>query len=410
MPRNIIGAPADGDDFFDRERELADLLHKLQNGNHILLKAPRRVGKTSLLHRVRDVGPTHGIVANYTSVGDLYSEGAFVNRVFSCLVEDLSTADRLLARLKRAGSGFFEWVSNLPDRVDELAIRELKVKLRASVPANWRTAGDELLSALVAVDDPRVRVLIVDELPVFIANLLLEDPTQRRARTFLQWFRGVRQEVPTTGSIRWVAAGSIGIDRMALRLRLVDTVNDFQPYPLGAFSHLNALNFLQALADTEKLTLSPQVAEEICDQVQWLIPYYLQMLFGAVRDLSRAHGIEPTRSLVSDAFEELLGEDYRIQFDHWSARLEDTLNPADVRAAKRMLTLAAVSDREVTAEDLATALPDGDSTDDEFDERLNRLLDVLSSDGYLIERDGRWGFRSPLLKGYWRRRYPRSRV
>jgi len=29
------------------------------------------------------------------------------------------------------------------------------------------------------------------------------------------------------------------------------------------------------------------------------------------------------------------------------------------------------------------------------------ILDVLSNDGYLVEHDGRWRFRSGLLRRYW---------
>ena len=37
-------------------------------------------------------------------------------------------------------------------------------------------------------------------------------------------------------------------------------------------------------------------------------------------------------------------------------------------------------------------------------ERANALkwiVDVLSNDGYLVEQDGRWRFRSGLLRRYW---------
>jgi hypothetical protein len=39
-------------------------------------------------------------------------------------------------------------------------------------------------------------------------------------------------------------------------------------------------------------------------------------------------------------------------------------------------------------------------------ERANALkwiVDVLSNDGYLVEHDGRWRFRSGLLRRYWLR-------
>ena len=50
--RNIIGNPVEGDDFFDRPEILALLRRELENLANILLVAPRRVGKTSLVIRL----------------------------------------------------------------------------------------------------------------------------------------------------------------------------------------------------------------------------------------------------------------------------------------------------------------------------------------------------------------------
>ena len=44
---NLIGKPAEGEDFFDRERELRQVWDRLETDN-VLLLAARRVGKTSL--------------------------------------------------------------------------------------------------------------------------------------------------------------------------------------------------------------------------------------------------------------------------------------------------------------------------------------------------------------------------
>ena len=52
--RNIIGQAVLGDDLYGRDYELDRLWENLEQGEHILMLAPRRVGKTSLmleLHR-----------------------------------------------------------------------------------------------------------------------------------------------------------------------------------------------------------------------------------------------------------------------------------------------------------------------------------------------------------------------
>ena len=51
--QNIIGKPVSDHNFFGRDRELEEL-QAVTEREHVLLLAPRRVGKTSLLHASAD--------------------------------------------------------------------------------------------------------------------------------------------------------------------------------------------------------------------------------------------------------------------------------------------------------------------------------------------------------------------
>lgn len=57
MASITIGPPATGEDFFDRETLLEDIQGAVSKGS-VLLAAPRRVGKTSIMLRIRDKPPT----------------------------------------------------------------------------------------------------------------------------------------------------------------------------------------------------------------------------------------------------------------------------------------------------------------------------------------------------------------
>ena len=68
-----------GADLFGRERELAHIWQKLELGAHVLMTAPRRVGKTSLMRELeRD--PRNGWIVAYADVeactepGDIIAE------------------------------------------------------------------------------------------------------------------------------------------------------------------------------------------------------------------------------------------------------------------------------------------------------------------------------------------------
>lgn len=56
--RNTVGSPVEGDDFYGREVEMRQLWQRLET-DHILMLAPRRMGKTSILKRLRDTSAQH---------------------------------------------------------------------------------------------------------------------------------------------------------------------------------------------------------------------------------------------------------------------------------------------------------------------------------------------------------------
>ena len=57
--RTVIGSPVEGDDFFDREGERRRIWRHLESDS-LLLLAPRRIGKTSLMRALCAEGPEHG--------------------------------------------------------------------------------------------------------------------------------------------------------------------------------------------------------------------------------------------------------------------------------------------------------------------------------------------------------------
>ena len=54
MIKNLVGPPARGKDFYNREELIELVWEYLQQGNNILLAAPRRYGKTSLMYYLID--------------------------------------------------------------------------------------------------------------------------------------------------------------------------------------------------------------------------------------------------------------------------------------------------------------------------------------------------------------------
>lgn len=384
MIRIHIGNPVKGSDFFGRERELARVLEDLQTAN-LLLLAPRRVGKTSLLLRLAEIAePRAGFDMVYTSVEDLRDEAGFVDRLYRTVL----TA--------RAGSSVLETLKANPlaqalKKVKPKELRAGPLTLDLGVEsAGWREAGDALEYALRGLEQPLV--IALDELPVLILKLLDQDVA--RTRDFLNWFRAIRQKNP---EVHWILAGSIGLDTVAQLHNLQSTINDLTILDLPEFDPETASAFLQELGFTYSIALSQEVRDAIIERIGWSIPYFLQLVFKEIRDLGE---VPVTPATVERAIGRLVESRRRGYFENWYQRLEEQLGPVRALWAERLLTVAA-GPEGASVDSLKLALNDLISDLHERKKALDFTLWVLVNDGYLVRVGERVRFRSPLLRGWW---------
>ena len=133
-PFNYISI-AQGDSFYDRKEETERIVKTLSGGNNMVLFAPRRYGKTSLVFRVMDELERQGFVCVYFDLMPVYSLEAFVEMYLKALYRKQTVKDK-----------FATVVSGL---------RNLRPKL------TFDSMGTPELS--VDVVEPKVSVDIVDE-------------------------------------------------------------------------------------------------------------------------------------------------------------------------------------------------------------------------------------------------------
>lgn len=387
MPlNNVLGRPVVGNDFFDRERDLARIWRRLGNDS-ILLLAPRRVGKTSLLHRVEQTAEQHGVRAVYVSAADRNREIDFIIKLYEAIGRLESGGKAVGAALRRLGR-------RLP-RLRKIEIAKVFTAEFADASANeWQELGDALLRVLRETEQRWV--FLIDELPLFVLTLLGHG--RERTRAFLNWLRESRIDPAAGLSVKWLLAGSIGLDTVAARERLGDTINDLAIESLGPFSREDADLFLQELAKSHGLVLEEAVRLHILDRIGWLIPYHLQLVFSVLVDLGVQH---PTIADTERAYRGMLEPARKAHFDWWVQRLHEELGKLDADHALELLAAVARVEEGASRSVLTETLRARGVSE----ERHHRfLLDALENDGYLVVDEGRHVFRSPLLRDYWRAR------
>lgn len=385
MPlNNVIGRPVVGEDFFNRLSEQARIWRRVEHDN-LLLLAPRRVGKTSLLRRI-EADATHGFETVYVSLADRGTEIDFIARLYEAV-----------ARRERGAAAIRMAIDRVMARLPRLKLEipaVFKAELLEPAAQDWRVLGDELIRVLRTTE--RRWLFLLDELPLFVMSLLQEG--RPRVRTFLNWFRECRIDQEAGLSTRWLLSGSIGLDTLAARERLGDTINDLAIESLGPFSADDADRFLVALAESHGIQLSDEVRANILVRVGWLIPFHLQLVFSTLVD----RGVKAPRLFDVDAgYQRLLGPAHKSSFDWWSQRLADELGQLDAGHALAVLAAVARAERRAPRSVVVELLTGRGVADSEH---RRFLLDALESDGYLVASDGEYMFRSPLLRDYWRAR------
>jgi hypothetical protein len=396
MISNIVGNTVQGEDFFDRERELASVLDRLETDN-VLLLAPRRVGKTSLMYRIQEKEKKLGRLAAYLSVADVNSELQFVQKLYEA-AQRWSPGKSAIKKLAGGPLGRFM------KRIKKLGVAVVSIELADNAADQWAELGAALARVLDALDQRCV--FLVDELPIFILSLLRQEPTGARARTFLNWFRQLRQDPESSRRVRWLLAGSIGLDTVTQRLRLGDTINDlFLFNELGPFSPEIADAFLTELGKSYGIHLPSSVKAHVRSRLGWLIPYHLQIFFSKLRE--RGDGKAAGRITTADVdavYEALLTPAGKGYFDYWEQRLAEELGTPDDRQALDLLNAVAKNPDGEPLEILRSVLGARLSDPEQRDRQLRFLLDVLRSDGYLVLEGERYRFRSALLRDFWTRR------
>jgi len=395
--RNITGSPVENTDFFDRPNDLARLQRELGNGANLLLTAPRRVGKTSLVLRLCELQREAGKSAIFLNVEGCNDELAFAEKLVGGLTESGLHAEALsrIALLFRKARNAFQGM--------KVGAAGFDMEMGAEDP-DHSTLGRALESIFSKIEKSEDSVLIViDEMPELLLALGQQEHGTTRVGHLLHWLRALRQTYRQ--KVRWVFLGSIGLDSFVDDRNLRKTINDLTSTSLEALSKEEADAFLARLGESNGLPLEPDLRSLIIERVGWPLPHHLQIVFHALLD----SGAESANATTIDAaFNHLFQPGNLSQFDTWRQRLDDQYRGKknDLRVARDALRHICQYPEGRSREHILNALmaPQQLTDPTEIEEQFARLLLMLQRDGYLLESEGRYSFRSFLLREYWFRR------
>ena len=404
-PEFYIGSPVDSVDLRYRNEFITDLWEALGN-NHVLLTAPRRTGKTSVMEYLR-THPQHGYTVIYENVQDLSHPADFFT---SLLANFYETHPKLFRDIFGKGKNIFNQALN---RIGEVALGEFKVALRECDPhwyECWRDHGDTFFTILRADKSPIL--IIVDELPDMLLNLKKED--QKLMREFLAWFRSRRTSpIPSNDSIRWLVGGSVNLTSTLDAIGMGDLVNDFDPKPLPILGPDDVTDFAQTMLSDRSVPFASEVPAHVEQHLGRPIPLFLQM---ATQDLFRIWRKQDRKLVPSDvdqAFLDLVTSNAAYdKLQHYYSRIRQYYTHPKDRAAYELLAQLSLSPEGLSRNRLLNTFEqilhdEGiDLPVHERRQQFNQLMHDLENDFYVSEiSDQQYDFCSGLLKAWWRKYY-----
>jgi hypothetical protein len=394
--RNITGSPVEHDDFFDRPRDLARLQRELANSSNLLLTAPRRVGKTSLVLRLCELERQAGRSAVFMNVEGCHDELAFAEKLVDTLNESglhpetLGRISLLFRKARQAFSGM------------KVGAAGVDMEMGSAEDPDHSTLGRALESIFRKIESSGTKLLLaIDEMPELLLAMSRQDHGTERVSRLLHWLRALRQT--HRQHVRWIFLGSIGLDSFVDDRNLRKTINDLTGLSLDALTPEEADVFLARLGESNGLPLAAEQRALIIQHVGWPLPHHMQIVFHALVD---AGARQADAAAVEAAFAHLLRPESLSQFDTWRQRLDEQFSQSDATAAKDALRHLCQHANGRTRSQVLNALISTRQAADPatVEDQLARLLLMLQRDGYLLESKGRYTFRSFLLREYWHRR------
>ena len=386
-----VGNPAIGNDFIDREREVAQILNALEKDN-VLLIAPRRFGKTSIMRKVEAQLLGRDEICVFLEVEDVKSPQRFLSEMVMELMGDEKIERR--NKLISAFGNAFQWFK---DNVEEIGISSIfKAKLRSSIEKDlkddWIEKSNLIFDIIKEANTPVY--FIIDEFPIAIKNMERDE-----AKQFIHWFRKLRQ---ISGNLRFVIGGSVSMDRVVRDIGGISVINDFKRVHISGFQKQVVFEIIERIFEEEGWEYKQSFGNTIVGCIgESYIPYFVAIMLSAIKEECDLRDATIDDELIDKIYNHrLLGNEGKHFFEHYFHRLKIFYTDMDEKAARAILRN--VCNADYYPIEYAFDIFKTETGSNDYEKFMDLIAD-LSNDFY-VEYDSKLGlkFYSKMLKDWWR--------
>ena len=379
----VVGQTVRGENFWNRKIEVDNIWDALNSGSHILLTAPRRVGKTSIMYKVLDE-PQDNTIVLYVDTESADSKNEFWYKLFNRLLEE-----EFLNTLKTKAKNLYENIKSI--NAKKLTLTGVEFEDGSLI--DYHQSFKRLI---YDIDTDMKLIIMVDEFAQTIENII-ENEDEQNAISLLKEHRTLRQDDKFSSKALFIYAGSIGLEGVVSTINSSKYINDLKNIKVYPLEYDDAILFIEKLISNTSLEINKETIKYMLNQIEWLIPFYIQLIIDEVRIISKKiQNNIITNEIVNDAINNSL--EHRNYFESWESKVRTIFKGDTYKFTKELLNKIS-SDNQIDTLDIENLSVKYNLEDDEKKD----ILRTLKYDGYINnEIDIKiYRFNSPILKLWW---------
>ncbi|MDJ0840404.1 MAG: hypothetical protein QNK37_28095 [Acidobacteriota bacterium] len=370
---------------------MVEQLWKLvESDHHILLDAPRRSGKTSVMMRMVDQ-PQSPFQPVFISVESCKTVDAF----FVDLIDKCHKAPGLCRTLEKWGYKSKRFLGTLRKQVDHVRVGEAEIVLTQIETSSW--INGSVVERLLCIQEPRPLIMI-DEIADFVQALHDKDPEE--ATKFLGWFREVR--LSSECRAMFLLASSVHFGYTLESLGIDEHLNDLHLETVPTYDEPTTREYLKRTFSAKGSPISPEIMEALIER---FVPTYPFTLARFVHDFFR-HKKAFTAAEAIRIFKGTFLKNRQNSMYHQMDRINEHYGN-DIEPAFAILNHLAVSRTPKPMRALKGIYQKkrAELGPDKAGRLLSRLLDRMEHEYYLIEEEKGYVFRDPVFRYWWVRHF-----
>ena len=385
-PNLVIGSVATGDNFYLRNDIVENIWNELKEGNSVLLAAPRRVGKTSIMQYMEQ-NPVENYKLIFQNIQGIKSANVFFERIYTLLLNCLNTMQKAK-----------KWLGKFLKSKSITRIGWISIEFEER-PTDFLKETNDLLIKINEIQEIENIILLLDELPEVLFNI--NKKNNQDAILILENLRHWRQQPNMNKKVKFILAGSVGIHYVVdiIETRNSD-INDLAiTVDCTPLSNNEMHKYIDWATKDATITYNSELKEYLLSKIQYFVPYFINLLLAEINtQAKKADNPKITTQSIDAAFDIVVKHsDY---FKDWKQRLQDYMSKEDFDFVNEILIHTAHRGH-ISLQEIYDKTVKHNKTADYMD-----FIEDLEKDGYITEFENEYRFMSPFLSAFWKKNNP----